>query len=423
MDIEQSNINTLIELQSTNIKSSNQIICSQTQLVDDKVRCLSTKEVERNKQQKKKNFQKKVEFQLINIQNLLLPNEKYILHTYGDLILDLQQRKNEMIFSAWNFYKKWPRTEICKNSKVLAIHLENRYFIDEEQNKKQIQQFKSFPDQNVYHVMQAIEQYFEISKALISYLYSYFLLMKQKPVLVDQFYTRRNLFDKQMDQIYQNFNDQGLIYFSTHSGPDMETNDFQFYKTIYSESLGFILGKELSELEEIFRRTGVYDFFDFESSLEMVKLLVEFKISLFDEISRQRGNITYKMNQNLNFKKQFKIYTYDDLEFYTNVELKVFKMSDFIDDSKHFLDFYSSVIIFDVSPSMLQQIITLRQQGMQLKEVSETKEEQAEYLYNIEYMAKAELFKEKYIDNYNNNSFLQTEQNGSNNKICKYRYI
>ncbi|KAL4502345.1 hypothetical protein ABPG72_011932 [Tetrahymena utriculariae] len=423
MDIEY-NLNTISELKSTNIRTINEINSSQTHIEVDENKSLSTKEFERKKFKKSKNIQKKVEFQLLKIQNLELPSYPYILHTYGDLILDLQQRQNEMIFSAWNFYKKWPKTEICKNSNVLAISLENTYAIDEESNKKQIQLFKQFPDQDVYQLMQSIEQYIEISKVLISYLSNYFFLMKQTPILIEQFQKRRDLFDSKMEQIYQTFNEQGLIYFSIHIGPDIETNDFQFYKTIYSQSLGFVLGKELSELERIFRRTGVYDFFDFQSSIDIVKLMVEFKIQLFNEVSRSRGNITQSMNQNLNFKKQLKIYTYDDLEFYTDVELKLFKMSDFNQDSKHFFDFYSSALILDISPTMLQQIITLRQQNIQLKESSEVKQEQVDYSYNIEYRAKSELFKEKYFDKSNINYCLQSEyDNLKNNKICSYRNI
>ncbi|KAL4470245.1 hypothetical protein ABPG74_011856 [Tetrahymena malaccensis] len=426
MDIEFNNLNNTTDLKSTNIGFLKEINCSSTLIDEDKNGSSSTKQQQQQKQKKVKIIQRKVEFQLLKIQNLELPNNQHILHTYGDLILDLQQRQNEMIFSAWNFYKKWPKTEIWKNSKVLAINLENRYAINEEQNKKQIQLFKQYPDQNVYQLMQVIEEYFEISKVLISYLTNYFFLMKQKPILVEQFYKRRDQFDRHMEQIYSKFNDQGLIYFTTHSGPDLDTNDFQFYKTIYSEPLAFVLGKELSELEEIFRRTGVYDFFDFQASLEIVKLMVEFKIQLFNEVSRQRGNITQNMNQNLNFKKQFKIYTYDDLEFYTDIQLKVFKMSDFSNDSRHFLDFYSSVLILDISPSMIQQIITIRQQNMQLKELSEVKQEQVDYSYNIEYIAKAELFKEKYIDksNFDSNSYLSEYDNlRKSNKICNYKLI
>ncbi|EAR89599.1 hypothetical protein TTHERM_00161140 (macronuclear) [Tetrahymena thermophila SB210] len=368
---------------------------------------------------KKRKILKIVEFSYQNIHNIGIQFNNVILHTYGDIIIDLSKINNEDDrFSVWNLCKTWPKTELCKISNTLNIYLESKKVTNEDQNKQLIQILKEYPNQNIHSIVLEMEKYNELSKLLVQYISNYFSLLKQTPNFFNQFFQRRQQFDYYMEKyIYQEYNNKGLIYFTSHMGPDIVSNDFQIYKIVFSESLALILGKSLQELQDLTRRNGAYEFLEFDSYLEVIKSKIN---SIFQLFQNQKNSSEFfeDIEKNMQFTKQFKIYTFDDIQFYTNAQIKLHKMSDFIKDNNTIIDFYCGVLILDISPSTLRQIITLRQQFQENQNLDQQQNEcLPNYEYNLEYVMQAEIFVEKFFQKQENYSI----QNQSN-KQCSYKF-
>ncbi|KAL4497393.1 hypothetical protein ABPG72_011328 [Tetrahymena utriculariae] len=237
-----------------------------------------------------------------------------------------------------------------------------------------------------------------------------------------QYFYLRDLFDQYMQGVYTQLNQEGAIQFAINFGPSFATFDYIFYRAIFSEPLGFLLGKSLEELQYIYSKNGYYEIFDFESELFLGKTFLD---EWLDTIQRFRTETPPKKQERKKLDKKLRLLTFDDLCFYADVSIETFKMSDFYVDRNNPLDFYARVMILDVSLSQIKQILTLREQQSQSPQLYTFPELNQQFPHeNIQYTLQAEIFKEKFIDqNCPDDIDKMSDSPLQNDKTCNFCQI
>lgn len=66
-----------------------------------------------------------------------------------------------------------------------------------------------------------------------------------------------------MEPIYQKLSSEGSIFVSNHSSLNLNSKELFSHKFMISESFSLLLGKTLSDLQEMFMKRGYWDIFDF----------------------------------------------------------------------------------------------------------------------------------------------------------------
>ncbi|KAL4447027.1 hypothetical protein ABPG74_013879 [Tetrahymena malaccensis] len=378
-------------------------------------------------QKKKKKKKKEVTYSYMNIPNPKLIKSSELFYMHGDILIDFQKKNSDFFedrYSLWNYCKIWPISIVYKNSKTLMLKLEQQ-ILPSSSDKTiglQIQRYKSYPDQSIHSLMENIERVSNQNQWIGDYLTQYFTQLVTQPMMQRQYFYLRDLFDQYMQGIYTQLTQEGAIYFAVHSGPDFATFDYIFHRAIFSESLGFLLGKSLEELQYIYSKNGYYEIFDFESELFLGKTFLD---EWLDTIQRFRTGTPPKKQERKKLDKQLRLITFDDICFYADVSIETFKMSDFYVDRNNPLDFYARVMILDVSLSSIKQILTLREQQSQTPQLYTFPELNQQFPHeNIQYTLQAEIFKEKFIDqNCPDDMDKMSDSSLQNDKTCNYRQI
>ncbi|EAS03625.1 hypothetical protein TTHERM_00248410 (macronuclear) [Tetrahymena thermophila SB210] len=290
-------------------------------------------------------------------------------------------------FSNLNSCKIPIRTKACSTLGTLEVDLNNKRggiqnfeFI--------IQKMRSVSSQRVYKCSLMLEKY---QKFVNSYLQRQELLKYQQ--VTNQFLTK---IDSKFDQfvlktqkIIQEIAQNHPFFSYTLNQFNLQNFEMEMRKFGYSEAFLALLGVDMKQAQSLIWRKGLFDYMDRKNIQEM----------LFQYISHLVGD-------NIIQPHDITLFTFDGYEVYAVNNIRVFIDRD---AENPFIGMNQALFVnvYDISPNMIKQIISIRQKN---KELSQEKIKQQEE--DLSYSMEANIFLEKYYKDQQEDFLLQNKRAG-----------
>ncbi|KAL4449915.1 hypothetical protein ABPG74_015034 [Tetrahymena malaccensis] len=304
----------------------------------------------------------------------------------GEIFVDFSQREKSLEdkTSFWNQCKQWTQGVVDYDKRILTFQLDSKILPLQDVNKYK-KRYLSYPDQTIHSLFQIIEYYLSVQNQIIEMQKLYCQQLKQNENLQGEMYIRRIMFDNYVKQYLTTFQ-KDEMYIGANIGPNLEKECFLSYNTFVSEAFCVLLGKSLTQMNELYQRNGGYNYLDYESNMEITKKVIKkllidiYKLPNLPEFIKEDTNKPFKL----------KFITYDEMTFYADVQLNILSLQDIIPQSQFELvsDFSMAFLKIDVSANTLQQIISLRQNNIQY-------ESDVESINYLEYTLLSEIFQKK----------------------------
>ncbi|KAL4509274.1 hypothetical protein ABPG72_018205 [Tetrahymena utriculariae] len=322
-------------------------------------------------------------------QNSLIcnPLQQFYFISGNICVMNCALNKEFTHFSNLNQYKIPIKTKACSTLGTLEVDLNNKRggiqnfdFI--------IQKMRSFSNQKIYKFSLVLEKY---QKFVNSYLQRQELLKYQQ--VTNQFLTK---IDSKFDQFVLNTQKIILEIAQNHPFFSYTLNQFNLHnfememrKFGYSEAFLALLGVDMKQAQSFIWRKGLFDYMDKKNIQEMA----------FQYISHIIGDDLIQPHD-------ITLCTFDGYEVYAINNIRVFIDRD---TENQFLGINQALFVnvYDVSPNMIKQIITIRAKN---KESSLEKIKQQEE--DLSYSMEANIFLEKYYKNQQENFLLQNKRAG-----------
>ncbi|KAL4499114.1 hypothetical protein ABPG72_017016 [Tetrahymena utriculariae] len=304
----------------------------------------------------------------------------------GEIFVDFTQKEKSLEdkTSFWNQCKQWTQGVIDFDKRILTFQLDSKAQPLQDVNiyKKR---YLSYPDQTIHSLFQIIEYYLSVQNQIMLMQKLYCQQIKQNENLQGEMYIRRYMFDNYVKEYLTTFQ-KDEMYIGANIGPNLEKECFLSYNTFVSEAFCVLLGKSLSQMNELYQRNGGYNYLDYESNMEITKKVI--KKLLIDVY--KLPNLPEYIQEDTNKPFKLKFVTYDEMTFYADVQLIILSLKDIIPQtSMEFVsDFSIAFLKIDVSATTLQQIISLRQNNIQY-------ESDIESINYLEYTLLSEIFQKK----------------------------
>ncbi|EAS00797.1 hypothetical protein TTHERM_00307680 (macronuclear) [Tetrahymena thermophila SB210] len=329
---------------------------------------------------------KSVEYQVTNICRFKAQcfEAFYLL---GEIFVDFTQKEKSLEdkTSFWNQCKQWTQGVIDFDNRILTFQLDSKTQPLQDVNKYK-KRYLSYPDQTIHSLFQIIEYYLSVQNQILQMQKLYCQQIKQNENLQGEMCIRKIMFDNYVKQYLTTFQ-KDEMYIGANIGPNLEKECFLSYNTFVSEAFCMLLGRSLSQMNELYQRNGGYNYLDYESNMEINKKVIKKLLIDVYKLPNLPEFITFE-DTNKPFKLKF--ITYDEMTFYADVQLKILSLQDIIPQSsvEFVSDFSMALLKIDVSATTLQQIISLRQNSIQY-------ESDIESINYLEYTLLSEIFQKK----------------------------
>ncbi|KAL4479973.1 hypothetical protein ABPG74_020489 [Tetrahymena malaccensis] len=385
----------LSQLNCLEIRSPAFSYLSDQSITNDLLKLEELKHYDNKEQEYKNDYQmnktKKVLGQeIINkYQNTLISNP--LLQFYfisGNIcVMNCALNKEFTHFSNLNSYKIPIRTKTCPALGTLEVDLNNKRggiqnfeFI--------IQKMRSFSNQKIYKFSLMLEKY---QKFVNDYLQRQEFLKYQQ--VTNQFLTK---IDSKFDQfvlktqkIIQEIAQNHPFFSYTLNQFNLQNFEMEMRKFGYSEAFLALLGVDMNQAQSFIWRKGLFDYMDKKNIQEMA----------FQYISHIIG-------ENQIEPHDITLCTFDGYEVYAVNNIRVFMDRDV---ENPFLGINQALFVnvYDVSPNMIKQLITVRGKN---KELSQERIKQQEE--DLSYSMEANIFLEKYYKDQQENFLLLNKRAG-----------